>query len=101
MSGPICTHTPMLLWLELVCVAATLQLACVAATLQLACVAATLQLVVMFLHHMCSIPSFIVKTVMNFNVSVECFLSLFWFIEGKQVKFETLVVTLLLYWQMV
>jgi len=77
----------MLLWPELVCV-------CV-------CVAATLQLVVMFLHHMCSIPSFVVKTVMNFNVSVECLLSLFWFVEGKQVKFETLVVISILYWQMV
>jgi hypothetical protein len=60
--------------------------------LELVCVAATLQLVVMFLHHMCSVPSFVVKTVMNFNVSVECLLSLFWFTEGKQVKFETLVV---------
>jgi hypothetical protein len=33
---------------------------------------------------MCSIPAFIVKTIMNFNVSVECLLSLFWFTEGSK-----------------
>jgi len=77
MSGSVCSLTSMLLWLELVCVAATLQLVCVAATLQFT---------VMFLHHiyMCSIPAFIVKTIMNFNVSVECLLSLFWFTEGSK-----------------
>jgi hypothetical protein len=88
---------PRLKWVDLCVLSPHAFMACTDSALALTGVrSSTLQLAVKFLHHMCSIRFSVVKTVMNFKLSVEWVLSLCCSLRAASEIWYSLITTFIL-----